>query len=66
MFWLVSAFAGLFYVFAKLGAMSVWIKVLALVNQLLFLIIAVFLIRYLWKKRGNSRDKHQNDHTLPR
>jgi|APFre7841882724_1041349.scaffolds.fasta_scaffold38651_2 hypothetical protein len=50
MFWGFLIFAGLAFVFAQLGAMSVWLTVLKGGLMLALLIVVVMAILLLWRK----------------
>lgn len=50
MFWTVLIFAGLAFVFAQLGAYSVWVGLLAGGLKLALLVIVGLLIALLWRK----------------
>ena len=50
MFWGFILLTGLAFVFAQLGAMSVWVSVLKLGLMLALLVLAVIGIVFLWRK----------------
>ena len=50
MVWAVLIFAGLAFVFAQLGAYSVWVVLLASGLKLALLVIAGLVIALLWRK----------------
>jgi len=50
MFWGFLIFAGLAFVFAQLGAMSVWLTVLKGGLMLALLVVVVMAILLLWRK----------------
>ena len=58
MFWGFLIFAGLAFVFAQLGAMSVWLTVLKGGLQLALVVIAGLAIVLLWRRVvGGKNDK---------
>ncbi len=62
MFWGFLLLTGLAFVFAQLGALSVWVTVLKLGLMLALLLMAVISIVFVWRKVFSVR-KAVNSHT---
>lgn len=55
MFWIVLSLFGLAFTFAKVGAMSVLVKVLTFALGAAFLVIAGLCVALIWRKIVTSR-----------